>query len=179
MATFNYEDDVPEVDNDDVAELTKLARQAVQMENEIAALEERLNEAKERHRQLVEVTLPEALMEKGVKEIKLIDDRVLGYETKVVASITERNKPEAFDWLRKHGHDDLIKHEIKTVFGRGEEERAEGVKALLSAHNVPFKDTETVHWQTLRAFVREQMDKGNPPPSDLFGVHIINRAFIK
>jgi hypothetical protein len=38
---------------------------------------------------------------------------------------------------------------------------------------------EDIHWQTLRGFVKEQVEKGNAIPSDLFGLYVANRTKIK
>jgi len=38
---------------------------------------------------------------------------------------------------------------------------------------------KTVHPSTLRGFVKEQVQLGKNPPSDLFGVYVANRVTIK
>jgi len=42
-------------------------------------------------------------------------------------------------------------------------------------------DNASIHPSTLKAFFKEQLDKGNPAeiPLDLFGVHVLNEIKIR
>jgi hypothetical protein len=127
-------------------------------------------------RQIQEIAIPEKMTELGVKQLKLSD----GWEVKIdqyySASIGAEKKEAAFAWLRAHKHDDIIKNEIITSFGRGDDEKAKKVAELLEGANIVYTQKESVHAQTLKAFVKGEIEKGEELPMDLFSVYIGNRA---
>ena len=53
------------------------------------------------------------------------------------------------------------------------------LKKLLNDSGISFTDKESVHPQSLNAFIREQTEKGKALPHDLLGVHIGQIAKIK
>jgi hypothetical protein len=85
----------------------------------------------------------------------------------------------AFQWLRDNGQGDLIKNNVSLTFGRSQDNEAKAIVDDLrnKGHNV--KQVEKVEPMTLKAFVREQTEKGQSIPSDLFGVYIANKTTIK
>ena len=92
--------------------------------------------------------------------------------------ISEENKVEAHGWLRKNGFDDIIKNDIICSFGRGQEEVATNLlNKLTEAGENPIQKSD-IHWQTLRAFVKEQIQKGSDIPQDKFGVYVTNTVKI-
>ena len=46
------------------------------------------------------------------------------------ASILVANREAAYEWLRDHGYDDIIKNDVSVSFGRGEDDMAGSFKAL-------------------------------------------------
>jgi len=64
-------------------------------------------------------------------------------------------------------------------FGRGEDELCDRLKNLLGEQGFPLEQAEKVEPMTLKAFVKEQIERGNEIPLDLFGVFVGQRAKIK
>lgn len=170
--------DVEELLNDSLAlpsdeelrSVAGLAKQAALLEAEIADLDNILTNRKRDLREIVEVRLPAALAEKGLSEIKLDDGTKITVSTYYSASISKERATNAFAWLRSNGHDDLIKHEVSVSFGKGEEKNALRVISAIEEMGFFPSDKETVHPQTLKAWVREQIEAGRDIPSELFGV---------
>ena len=46
------------------------------------------------------------------------------------ASILVEKRPEAFEWLRDNGYDDIIKNTVACQFGRGEDDQASAFAAF-------------------------------------------------
>jgi hypothetical protein len=99
-------------------------------------------------------------------------------EELVSCAITAEKRAEAHEWLRQHGFGGLIKILVEVPFAKGEEERAAALYAELADKDYPVEAEETVHPQTLKAFVREQLGEGAPLPLELFGIHPYSRAKI-
>ena len=88
----------------------------------------------------------------------------------------EDKKIEAFKWLRDNNHGDLIKNNVSVSFGKGEDSDAVKLKAELEKQGLVVDQKQDIHWQTLRGFVREQMEKNQNIPSEMFGLYVANRT---
>jgi hypothetical protein len=95
------------------------------------------------------------------------------------ASIKEENRAQAFEWLRKHGFDDIIKNTVSVRFGRGEDDLCDTLLNHLREQNYPVEQAQKVEPQTLKAWVREQVERGNEFPTELFGAYVGQKATIK
>lgn len=168
--------------DEDKATIAKLAERQLALANEVAELEEALKEKKKELQRVEEHDLPEAMDRVGMAEFKLTDGTKISVSTFYNASIPEDRKPEAFSWLDKHGHGALIKAEVKAKFSRGEIEVAREFLDYARRFNGLTDGValdQSVHWQTLRAFVKEQVEQGAGLPLDLFGVFIGRKAKVK
>lgn len=156
-----------------------LVERQAQLEAEVADREAALKKRKEELRRLAEHDLPDAMLAAGgLTRLDLAS----GLKVKVTpfydARIPQDRADEAFAWLRRNGHGDLIKHEVALSFSAGQEQEAEKALCLLLAEGFAPKDDERVHPQTLKAFIREQLEAGSDLPLDLFGVYAGQRAKI-
>jgi hypothetical protein len=114
-----------------------------------------------------------------MESFTMADGSSIKVEKYYSASIAAARRAEAFQWLREKGYDDIIKNTVSVRFGRGEDELCERLKNLLSAENYPLEQAEKVEPMTLKAFVKEQIERGNEMPLDLFGVYVGQRVKIK
>lgn len=147
-----------------------MANALVKADAEAASLETALKEASERARVLREETLPGALMELGVTEVKLETGEKVSMKMEVYASIPVARRDDAFTWLDQHGFGGLIKAKVSAPFGRGEEAQAQAALTLLQNAGVAAELSRDIHPQTLKAFLREQMAAGNKELDlELFG----------
>lgn len=163
-----------------LSKVSALAQQQVLLEDEIADLELIVSNRKKDLRTLQCDHLPAALAEAGLAAIELQDGSKITVKPYYDTSIPERMRDAAFEWLREHGHGDLIKRELKVSFGMGEDEQAQQARDALALLEAEFSDKETVHPSTLKAFVKEQVEAGAEGfPLDLFGAQVGQRATIK
>jgi hypothetical protein len=95
------------------------------------------------------------------------------------ASISKDNSDEAFEWLTSNGHSSLIKNNVSASFGRGKDNEAKSLLAELHDRGLETKSKTWVEPMTLKAFVKEQVEKGENLPYDLLGIFVGQRANIK
>jgi hypothetical protein len=148
-----------------------LAQKQLTKEQEIADLEAKLKEKKDELRQVMEVDLPTAMVQIGMDSFTLESGEFISVERGHAASISKKNEAEAHKWLRDNGFGDLIKNTVTGVFGKEHDKKAEEAVALLDkAGAVKVTRKEGVHTGTLKAFVKEQLEKGANLPFKLLGI---------
>lgn len=157
---------------DALAEVADLAARQIEIEDAIEATEAQLDRLKKELARVRDEELPNALAEHGLSEIAMKDGSRVKVVDIVRAAIPAAHRDAAFRWLDEHGFGDLVKHEIKATFGRGEEAEAQASIDALRGMGIDAEDKRSVHPQTLSAFVREQLEAGSPIPRDVFGVFI-------
>lgn len=145
----------------DLQTVSNLAKLQVELEGKATQLEAQLKAVNANLRKVSEDELPEAMRAVGLREIKLDDGSVIKLTRKVHASISAANLGEAIRWLTANGHAGLVRNEVKVAFGPGEDATAAELKTYLDSqlgHDYDAKPS--VHPQTLKAWAREQLDKG-------------------
>lgn len=165
-----------DITDDELSMVSALAARQVELEERIAKGEALLDQLKQELRQVAEKDLPNALQEVGLSAIQLTNGKKVTIKTEIYASIPKDSSAPAFAWLRDHGHGALIKNIISTEFGKGEDEKAVQAAMLLAEAGFTPSQKESVHPMTLKAFLKEQMEKGTSVPLELFGAFILNRA---
>jgi hypothetical protein len=99
--------------------------------------------------------------------------------TVYTAKIPDEKRQDAFQWFESQGYGDLIKSVINIVFGMQEHERRLEVMKLLDSHHIEYYTNESVHHQTLKAFVKREIQSGHTIPHDLLGVYVFDEVKIK
>lgn len=172
----NELNDVTDVDLKKVA---TYVRQQLALENRVAELEDELKRTKRSLDELSGETLPATLQEFGLSELTMADGSKVSVQTVVSANISKERQEAAHEWLRDHGHGDLIKNTVSVTFGRGEDEKAKDLLRMLDAQGHDPDQKEAVHPSTLKAFVKEQLERGEAIPSETFGIFIGQKTVIK
>ena len=170
---------VEKIDQQGLTSVAALARTIRDKEARISDLEQTLKEEKKSLLKLTDEEMPSMLAEIGMSSFALDDGSTVEVKQTYGASILVDKRPEAYDWLRDHGHDDIIKNTVLCQFGRGEDDQAGAFAAFAQKQGfIPEQKTE-VHPQTLRAFVKERCEAGEDFPMELFGAWVGRRAVIK
>lgn len=171
-------DNPVKVSDADLDKVAILAAQQLELQRSVKAAELELDDLKKKLERVEQHDLPEAMDEVGLSEFKLRDGTKITISSFYNASIPLERRDEAFTWLDNHEHGGIIKTDVNLNFGRGELEVAKEFMAWLNEQRPELDPelTQGVHWQTLRAFVREQVESGAALPLDLFGVYIGRKA---
>jgi hypothetical protein len=167
------------VKDEDLTSVAALARRAKMLEKEIEEHESVLKERKEQLRKLEEESIPNMLNELGMKDFTMADGSKITVKPFYSASIKEENRAQAYEWLREHGYDDIIKNTVSVRFGRGEDQLCDTLLNQLREQNYPVEQAQKIEPQTLKAWVREQVERGSEFPTELFGVYVGQKATIK
>jgi len=159
-------------------DIAKSCNKLLETQNEIKATEDQLKKLKEAETLLSEQTIPNLMQQAGISMLKLADGSSVEVKPFYAAKIPEAHIEEAYKWLRENGHGDLIKNNVSLTFGRNEDNVAATLVANLKRQGLNVNQQQKVDWQTLRAFVKEQIVDGKHVPVDLFGVYVANKTKI-
>lgn len=164
----------------DLTEITALARRQVELEREVEEKEAALRDAKARLQRVAMEDLPLAMTEVGLQKITLESGEMIEIKLDFTVGIPEAKRDEAFDWLEKRKFGGLVKTVVAVQFGKGELEKAKKLLGVLAGKNLPATLKREVHWQTLKAWVKEQTCAEKPLaiPPDLFGNSSFNKAVV-
>jgi hypothetical protein len=181
LAAIQAEPEI-EPEADKLETLKKYVREARDLDKERTDLSERLDEVSQKLKTLYFETLPMLLDGAGVPSITVEGEgnmpRVTAqakpyYNANIAASWPDDKRRAAFAYLKKIGHDDLIKTEVNVSFGRGESEKAEQVSEALRKKGLTPVMKEGVHAQTLTAWMKNQIEKHNTTPDlEKIGGHV-------
>jgi hypothetical protein len=138
-----------------------------------------LAERNEQYRKLTEQTIPEAMAETGMKKFVMEDGSSIDINPFYGASIPKARQAEAYQWLRDNGFDDIIKNTVSVQFGRGEDDAAGDLISSIRKQGLLPEQAEKIESQTLKAWVREMVEKGTDFPTELFGAYTGFKAKIK
>lgn len=162
-----------------LTEVKSLVDALIEKDNSVLCAESLLKKEKEEARRLREEVIPCALQELGMTKIVLESGESITLSQEVYATIPADKKPDAFNWLESNGFGGLIKVDVVTSFGKGQLKDAEALNLELYQKGLAAKMSQTVHPQTLKAFIKEQLGKGADVPLDLFGAMPVFKVNIK
>ena len=118
------------VDTGTGKQLSQLVRSLRNVEQQIEDAENHIKSLKqEKHRLSVE-NIPALMDEMGVERLD-VDGLTVERKMIVSASIPKDRKDEALSWLRENGLDDIIKNDVTCSFGKGQDNSAKNVIAIL------------------------------------------------
>ena len=162
----------PTIGDNSLKEMADLCAEQVALEKEMEQLQEQLKAKAAAARKLSQEIIPARMSELGLESLTLSDGSAIKIKQLVHASIPVKYREEAFDWLREHGHGDIIKNQVSATFGKGEDTTASNFIDKIEELGYQPQQKVWVEPMTLKAFVREQIDNGSELPTDKFGVFI-------
>mgnify|MGYP004450904509 FL=1 len=167
------------VDDTNLKTVAEVASRIIETEENIEQLEELLKQRKKSLLKLTDEDLPAMLTEMGLSAFELADGSKISVKQTYGAHIKVDNKEAAFNWLRDHEFDDLIKNTVSVNFGRNEDNKAREFVSIVEKRGFSPAQKTDVHPSTLKAFVKERIEQGDEIPMELFGVFVGQRATIK
>ena len=166
-------------DNAELQDVSSIAEKVQQKQKAITTLEQNLKEEKQALLKLTDEDLPSAMAEMNLSSFRLANGSEVSVKNTYGAHIKKENQSKAFDWLRGHGHGDIIKNTVSVDFGKGEDNEASALISETKGLGYTPSQKTSVHAQTLIAWVKERTEKGEEIDADLFGVWTGQRATIK
>jgi hypothetical protein len=140
------------VDANATKSLSDLVKHLRDKNEQIIQCEEYLKQLKAEKQRIATEQIPMLMDEMGIERVD-VDGATVQLKPFVSASIPADRRQEAFAWLREHGLDEQK-----------------------GFH--PEKKTH-IHAMTLKAFVKERVEKGLPIDLDMFGAYVARTADVK
>lgn len=163
---------------DQLAKLQNLINEKDFIEQHIVALDDQIHEYRSTLKQIVETDIPLLLAEYNIRDITMLDGRKLTVKEIITCSIPKDKRHAAFRWLEANGFGSLVKNQFIVAFGKGESTRANSFRTMLQNLGLPSESQESIHPQTLKAFVKEQLEAGRPLPDELINWYVVQQAVI-
>ena len=167
------------VTDDALKSVRSIALQMQNTQQKVSQLEEDLKREKESLRKLSDEDLPSKLQEIGIVNFELDDGSVVQVKENISAHIKEENRVAAYEWLRDHGLDDIIKNTVVCSFGREEDDKASDFFAFAKKEGFEPQQNSSIQPSTFKAFAKDRIAQGEEIPMDLFGIWVGQRATIK
>ena len=178
MNEINFEKDQEEV-LDRTENITSLADQVKKLrdlEDQLKVDEELLKDKKRDIEKISGEIIPTLLSEMGLSSLKLADGSAVEVKPYYSANISIKNREAAYNWLRENGLGDIIKNDVTVSFGRNEDNKAAEYANLAKGQGYQPTQKLKVEPMTLKALVRERIEKGVEMPMDIFNVFVGNRT---
>lgn len=160
-----------------LSRLAELALNMRKLENDIEVTEVRLSVMKAELKKVSEDQIPSLMQEIGIDSITLSNG--LKLSTKFFASGKVLDD-SVYDWFEKEGFADIVKSDLVVKTRRIEKQDLAPVKEAIRGAGLEYSEKDSIHWQTLSAFLRDRIEEGGSlPPSDQMEVFRGFRAIIK
>jgi len=156
----------------------KLVRELQDHRNALEDLDRLVSERKSLIADLEMKKIPDALLEAGLSEITTLEGLKVSTQL-FVGAIPAEKKQEAFRWLDENGHASIIKRQVNVSFDKGSTDAAKRAEAAIRELGLEPKTSLDVHYQTFKAFAKEQVNKGKTLPFEAWGVYYGNKAVVK
>ena len=178
MNDINFEKDQEEVldRTENIKSLADQVKSLRDLEDQVKADEELLKNKKRDIEKISGEIIPTLLSEMGLSSLKLADGSAVEVKPYYAANISINNREAAYNWLRENGLGDIIKNNVTVSFGRNEDNKAAEYANLAKSQGYQPTQKLKVEPMTLKALVRERIEKGLDMPMDTFNVFVGNRT---
>ena len=166
------------VQKGDMKTLSSLVKDLDQLTIDINEKEEELKSLKLQKHKMSTEQIPAMMDEMGVQRLD-VENLSVSLKPLINASIPPTRREEAYQWLRENDLDDIIKNDVILSFGKGEDNIAGDIMYDLEQRGMHPEKKTHIHSMTLKAFIRERVEKGLPIDLDLFGAYVARIADIK
>ena len=166
------------IEENTMKSLSSLVKDLDQLTIDINKKEEELKSLKLQKHLMSTEQIPTMMDEMGVQRLD-VENLSVSLKPLINASIPPTRRDEAYQWLRENDLDDIIKNDVIMSFGKGEDNMAGDIMYELEQRGMHPEKKTHIHSMTLKAFIRERVEKGLPIDLDLFGAYVARIADIK
>ena len=161
---------------ENIKSLANQVKKLRDLEDQVKTEEQALKDKEKEIERISGEVIPTLLSEMGLSSLKLADGSAVDVKPYYAANISVKNREAAYNWLRENGLGDIIKNDITVSFGRGEDNKAAEYANLAKGQGFQPTQKLKVEPMTLKALVRERIEKGVEMPMDIFNVFVGNRT---
>jgi predicted nuclease with TOPRIM domain len=116
--------DLKKLQDDDLSGLSKLIQKQLDLDSEIENMEETIKELKRERDTLSSETIPTKMQELGINETTMKDGSKVTVKEGFHCRIPKAKEEEALQYLKDNDLGDIIKNQVSTSFGTGEDNMA-------------------------------------------------------
>ena len=165
--------DLRNLQDDDLSGLSKLIQRQLDLDSDIENMEETIKEMKRERDLLSQETIPTKMQELGINETTMKDGSKVTVKEGFHCRIPKAKEEEALQYLKQEGLGDIIKNQVSTSFGTGEDNMAGDLAGYIESNFGITPDVKkSVHPSTLKATLKKRHEEGLTDPDDLFGIFI-------
>ena len=170
MNDINFEKDQEEVldRTENIKSLADQVKSLRDLEDQVKVDEDLLKNKKRDIEKISGEIIPTLLSEMGLSSLKLAAGSAVEVKPYYAANISIKNREAAYNWLRENGLGDIIKYDVTVSFGRNEDNKAADYANLAQSQGYQPTQNLKVEPMTLKALVRERIEKGKDMPMDIF-----------
>ena len=165
--------DLKNLQDTELQKLSNNIQKQLDLDRTIEELEETIKEFKRERAILSEETIPQQMQELGINETVMSDGSKITIKEGFHCRIPKDKIEEAHAYLRENELGDIIKNQVTTSFGTGEDNMAGDLAGHIEQQYGITPDVkESVHPSTLKATLKKRHEEGLSDPDDLFGIFI-------
>ena len=178
----------------DLAQVSEMAQNLQILENDISILEKELKEKKKERDRIESADLPDLMDSLQLTGVQLPDGSKVSIKSVIKASlptpvaidrargddreILQQRLEAGLTWLREREADSMIKNIVSADLGKNNDLLAEKIISAIEHFGLKANRSETVHPQTLSAYVRELLESGEDVPFETLSVYSGRKAAI-
>ena len=165
--------DLKKLEDSELQKLSNNIQKLLDLDKTIEELEETLKEFKRERAIVSEETIPQQMQELGISDTTMADGSKITIKEGFHCRIPKDKIEEAHAYLRQKDLGDIIKNQVSTSFGTGEDNMAGDLAGYIQENYGITPDVkESVHPSTLKATLKKRHEEGLSDPDDLFGIFI-------
>ena len=165
--------DLKNLQDSELQKLSSNIQKQLDYDIQIEELEETLKELKKERAILSEDTIPQQMQELGISDTTMADGSRVTIKEGFHCRIPKDKIEEAHTYLRENELGDIIKNQVVTSFGTGEDNMAGDLAGhIQDQYGITPDVKESVHPSTLKATLKKRHEEGLSDPDDLFGIFI-------
>ena len=165
--------DLKKLEDSELQKLSKNIQKLLDLDKTIEELEETIKEFKKERAIVSEETIPQQMQELGISDTTMADGSKITIKEGFHCRIPKDKIEQAHAYLRQEDLGDIIKNQVITSFGTGEDNMAGDLAGhIQDAYGITPDVKESVHPSTLKATLKKRHEEGLSDPDDLFGIFI-------
>ena len=165
--------DLKNLQDSDLSGLSKLINRQLELDTMIEDMEDATKELKRERDLLSSETIPTKMQELGINETTMKDGSKVTVKEGFHCRIPKAKEEEALQYLKDEGLGDIIKNQVSTSFGTGEDNMAGDLAGYIESNfGITPEVKKSVHPSTLKATLKKRHEEGLTDPDDLFGIFI-------
>lgn len=192
---IDFESDKKAAAPEDLLAISKMADRHAELQLLIREEQEYLKTLTDEVYLLESVSIPEAMMSCGLESFKTKSGAAVAIVPFMECNLPaagaiekakgddkeelEQRFKEGLSWITKHGGESIIKSLIVVNFEKGEAEKKESYLEYLRAEGLMAASVDNVHPQTLKAWLKAKIAKGEEVPFDTFKIYSGTKAEVK